>query len=258
MRLRDLFIVSKGTKVIFLITFSVSLMAVLFAFFYYKSINSAEDPRVAGAKKLLREYEKVQGGINSFEAFPLFDSAFAILKSIPDYSGSFETGVIYNNKSSALLLMAIYDSTISVSEKNTLLALSMSYCDSSINCYNFWKNEWSSLSSAEIGNKLEPFMREEDPGFQDVNFKKVFKKRVKSIMDAQVETDRRLSVSITNKGTIFRHMQIPDSALYCYREALSLWHDNRIARSNLSVLMGGKPIKPSFIESLFPPDKETR
>jgi hypothetical protein len=233
-------------------------MAVLFAFFYYRSLNSAEDPRITGAKKLLREYDKVQGGINSFEAFPLLDSAFAIFKSYPDYSGSFEIGVIYNNKCSAILLMAIYDSTISGSETNNLLALSVSYCDSSINCYNFWKNEWRNLSSAEIGNKLRPFMREEDPGFQDVNFKKVFKKRVKSIMDAQLETDRRLSVSITNKGTIFRHMQKPDSALYCYREALSLWEDNRIARSNLSVLMGGEPIKPSLIEALFPPDKKNR
>lgn len=258
MQLRDLLIISRGTKVIFLITFSVSLIAVLFAFFYYKSLNSAEDPRIAVAKKLLLEYDKVQGGINSFEAFPILDSAFAIFKSFPDYSGSFETGVIYNNKCTALLLMAIYDSTISNSEKHNLLALSMSYCDSSINCYNLWKNDWSNLSQDEIGNKLKPLMINEDPDFKDVNFNKVFKKRVKNIMEAQLETDRRLSVSISNKGTIFRHMQKPDSALNCYRDALNLWEDNRIARSNLSVLMGGKPIKPSLIEALFPPDKRTR
>jgi len=258
MQLRDLFIISKGTKVIFLITFSVSLTAVLFAFFYYNSINSAEDPRIAGAKKLLLEYDKVQGAINSFEAFPVLDSAFAIFKSLPDYSGSFETGVIYNNKCSALLLMAIYDSTISGSEKYNLLALSMNYCDSSINCYNFWKKEWSGLSSSEIENKLKLFMKEEDPGFRGVNFNKVFEKRVRNIREAQLETDRRLSVSITNKGTIFRHMQKPDSALICYKEALNLWEENRIAKSNLSVLMGGKPVKPSLLESLFPPDKSKR
>ena len=258
MQLREFFIISKGTKVILAITFSVTLLAILFAFFYYKNINSAEDPRIAGAKKLLLEYDKVQGGINSFEAFPLLDSAFAIFRSLPDYSGSFEPGVIYNNKCSALLLLAIYDSTISGSEKNNLLALSMSYCDSSINCYNLWKNEWAGLSSTEIENKLKPFMREEDPRFMDVNFSKVFEKRVKDILEAQVETDRRLSVCMTNKGIIYRHMQHQDSALICYREALNLWKDNRIARSNLSVLMGGKPIKPSFIESLFPPDKKTR
>jgi len=258
MQLREFLIISKGTKAIFLIAFSVSLTAVFFAFFYYKSINRAEDPRIAGAKKLLLEYDKVSGSINSYEAFPLLDSAAAIFKLLPDYSCSFEIGVIHNNKCSALLLMAIYDSTISGSEKHNLLALSKNYCDSSINCYNSWKKEWSDLSSAEIGLKLKPFMREDGPGFQDVKFNKVFKKRVKSIMTAQVETDRRLSVSITNKGTIFRHMQKPDSALIFYREALNLWEDNRIARSNLSVLMGGKPVKPSLLESLFPPDKNKK
>jgi tetratricopeptide (TPR) repeat protein len=258
MQLRDLFIISKGTKVIFLITFSVSLTAVLFALFYYQSINSAEDPRIAVAKNLLLEYEKAQGGINSIEAFPILDSAFAIFRSLPDYSGSFEIGVIYNNKCSALLLPAIYDTTISESEKNNLLALSMSYCDSSINCYNNWKKEWNGLSASDTESKLRTLISEKDPGFEDVNFNKVFKKRVKGIMEAQVETDRRLSVSITNKGIIFRHMQKPDSALICYREALNLWEHNRIAKSNLSVLMGGQPVKPSLLESLFPPDKRKR
>jgi hypothetical protein len=258
MQLRDLFIVSKGTKVIFLITFSVSLTAVIFAFFYYQSINSAEDPRIAGAKKLLLEYDKIQGGINSIEAFPILDSAAAIFNSLPDYSGSFETGVIYNNKCSALLLPAIYDTTISAPEKSNLLSLSMSYCDSSINCYNSWKKEWNGLSKSDIESKLKSVMSENDPAFRDVNFNRVFEKRVKNMMEAQVETDRRLSVSITNKGIIFRHMQKPDSALFCYREALNLWKDNRIAKSNLSVLMGGQPVKPSLLESLFPPDKSEK
>jgi hypothetical protein len=46
-----------------------------------------------------------------------------------------------------------------------------------------------------------------------------------------------------------------DSALSYYEKALSLWKDNRTARSNMSVLMGGEPLEPKLIEALFPPDK---
>src|SRR5665648_563892 len=107
MQLRELLIISKGTKVIIAITFSVSIMAIIFAFFYYRNINNSEDPRIRKARELLLQYDKLSGRLNSFEVFPLLDSAGAIFKSIPDYESSFETGLIYNNKCSALLLMAI-------------------------------------------------------------------------------------------------------------------------------------------------------
>jgi len=50
----------------------------------------------------------------------------------------------------------------------------------------------------------------------------------------------------------------PDSAFVYYQDALSLWKDNRTAESNLSVLLGGEPVKPNLIESLFPPDKNKK
>ncbi len=49
-----------------------------------------------------------------------------------------------------------------------------------------------------------------------------------------------------------------DSSLICYKMALSIWKDNRIAKSNMNVLMGLDPIKTSVIESLFPPNKNKR
>ncbi|HAM10225.1 MAG: hypothetical protein A2X05_05120 [Bacteroidetes bacterium GWE2_41_25] len=258
MRLREIFIVSKGTKVILTITFSVSLLALLFAFFYYRRINRAEDPRITRAREILLEFEKVSGSLAGFDAFPVLDSAAAVFKSLPDYACSFEIGVIYNNKSSTLLIMAIYDSTISNSEKLSLLGLSGNYCDSSITCYNRWKAEWGNLSSEEISLKLRQLMLEDDSRFKKINFDRVFERRVKNILTAQIETDRRLSVSMTNKGTIYRHLQKQDSALICFREALELWEDNRTAKSNLSVLMGGEPVKPTLLESLFPPDKKKK
>ncbi len=80
-------------------------------------------------------------------------------------------------------------------------------------------------------------MKENDPAFSGYNFKRVFSRRIKNMVAAQIETPRRLSVSLSNKGTIYRHMLKPDSALLYYQQALSLWKDNRTAKSNLSVLM---------------------
>jgi tetratricopeptide (TPR) repeat protein len=154
--------------------------------------------------------------------------------------------------------MAIYDSTISEVEKNILLSLSMKYCDSSIINYERWIAGWDSLSDDEIADRLGQNMKEKDPAFIGINFTKVFSRRIKNIKKAQIETPRRLSVSFTNKGTIYRHMMKSDSSLVYYQKALSLWKDNRTAKSNLSVLLGQGPIKPTIIESLFPPDKNKR
>lgn len=256
MKLKDIFKISQGTKKILAITISVSLLAIIFAFFYYRGMNRSEDPRIMEAKELLLDYEKLSRGITGTGAFYILDSAFAIFSSIPDYAGSYEKGVIYNNKCSGIMLNAIYDSDTIEGEKRQLLAMAMEYCDSSIFIYKRWLDEWEGLSPEEIAIKLEPKMNADDPAFNGFNFSRIFKRRVKNIVDAQYETKRRLSVSYTNKGTIFRHLNEPDSALVYVRMALSLWADNRTAESNLSVLMGGEPLKPELIESLFPPERK--
>jgi tetratricopeptide (TPR) repeat protein len=251
----DLFKITKGTKVILVITFVVSSVTLAFAYFYYLGINRMEDPRVRQARELLEEYDQLSATGNPMERFSLLDSASAIYASFADYQQSFEFGVILNNKSSALILSALYDSTMSVPERNTVLSLAQSFCDSSIANYKTWLVEWGGLSSDEIATRIKPHMLENDPAFQGLNYEKIFEKRVKDIVVAQVETPRRLSVSLTNLGTIYRHTARQDSALLFYKEAIELWGDNRIAKSNLNVLMGGEPIEPSVIESLFPPEK---
>jgi hypothetical protein len=255
MKLKEIFFLSQGTKTILAITISVSFLAIVFAFFYYRGMNRSEDPRIIRAKEMLAEYEKLSRENKGIEAFDLLDSAFAIFSSIPDYAGSYEKGVIYNNKCGGIMLKAIYDSETGTGNKSKLLEVAMEYCDSSILTYKKWLDEWEGLSSEEVAIKLRPYMNENDPVYSGFNFSKIFKRRVKNIVDAQYETARRLSVSYTNKGTIFRHLHEPDSALVYVRMALSLWEDNRTAESNLSVLMGGEPLKPKLIESLFPPKR---
>lgn len=258
MSLKDLTVISRGTRKLLAITLSVALMAVIFAFFYYRGINRSEDPRVAKAREFMAEYDRLSGGTDSFALLHLLDSADRIYSQVPGYGSSYETGVIYNNRGSSLLLKAVYDSSLTSTEKVTLLELSVSYCDSAVMVYSNWLEKWDPLTEDEVSVKLEEEMSESDPAFAGLNFRRVFKKRVKDAMLARVETPRRLSVSYTNKGTAYRHMLMPDSALVYYEKALTIWKHNRTAESNLSVLLGGEPVKPGIIESLFPPDRTKR
>lgn len=258
MRLKDLIVISPGTKKLLAITFTVALLAVIFAFFYYRGVNRAEDPRVAEARVLMAEYERLTGSRNGYALFHLLDSAAEIYRRVPGYESSWERGVIYNNKCSSLLLMAMYDSTVTVSEKNILLDLSVSYSDSSISVYTGWLDEWEDLSEESVAQRLLPGMNEEDPEFAGLDFQRIFNKRVSDVMLARIETPRRLSVSYTNKATAYRHLMKQDSALVYYEKALALWKENHAAKSNLNVLLGGEPLKRGIIESLFPPDRKKR
>lgn len=258
MRLKDLTVISPGTRKLLAITLSVALAAVIFAFFYYRQVNRSEDPRVAEARFLMAEYDRLSGGKDSHTLLHLLDSADQIYRSVPGYGSSYEIGVIYNNRGSRYLMNALYDSTLTESGKAAFLELSLTYADSAIAVYRNWIDEWEALSEEEIAARLTEGMSEADPAFAGLNFRSIFRKRVKDVMLARVETPRRLSVSYTNKGTAYRHMMMPDSALVLYERALSIWKHNRTAESNLSVLLGGEPVKPGIIESLFPPDRKKK
>lgn len=258
MSLKDLTVISPGTRKLLAITISVALAAVIFAFFYYRGVNRSEDPRVAKARKYMAEYDRLPGGTDSYVQFHLLDSADLIYRSVPGYGSSFERGVIYNNRGSSILINALYDSTLTESSKIAFLELSVTYADSAIAVYRNWLDEWEELSEEDIASRLMLEMSEADPAFAGLNFNSIFRKRVKDMMLARIETPRRLSVSYTNKGTAYRHMMMPDSALVWYERALSIWKHNRTAESNLSVLLGGDPVKPGIIESLFPPDRKKK
>lgn len=224
-------------------------------YIYYRNLNKAEDPRINGAKLLLKEYDEKSESAGGFEQFYLLDSAQHILDKA-GYGHSFETGVIFNNKCTAFLYKALYDSAITSAEKANLLRLAMLWADSSIYIYKTWLHQWQNLDADQIENLVVEEFDPMDRAFINFNYEKLVKKRVKEIVLAQTETKRRLSVSFTNKGTIYRHLIQTDSAYEYYKRALDLWNDNRTAKSNLSVLLGGEPVKPGVLESLFPPDRK--
>ena len=258
MELRDIFIFTRGTKVVLSITFLVSFTAVLFAIIYYTGLNRAEDPRIRRAQELLVHYDNSSSQYDLAGKLGLLDSIEAIFKALPDYTNSFETGVILNNRASALLIEAIYDTLLPRSEKFILLDLAMIYCDSSIKVYRSWIKEWEHIDRTEIENRLRMSIDPGNPAFKGRNFDRIISRRVDNIVTARTETPRRLSVSLSNRGIIFRHEMNPDSALVCFNQALDLWEHNREAKSNLSVLMGGDPLKAGLIEALFPPDRNKK
>jgi hypothetical protein len=252
----NIFHIGKGTRIVAIITLLVSLIALFAAIIYYGGINRSEDPRISVARDLLASYDALPLQSDLTSKIRLIDSAGTIFRSYADYADSFEMGVVFNNKASALMVAGLYDSTVTPAEKATLLKMAMTYIDSSIAVYRRWIQEWTPLNNDEVELRLRTFMKSSDPAFKDRDYKKLIARRTKNQLLAQVETPRRLSVCLSNKGIIFRHMEKPDSASMCLQESLSLWNNNRVAKSNLNVLMGGEPLKPGIIESLFPPDRK--
>jgi len=251
----NLFHITKGTRVVFGITLGICGTAILVAALYYRGINRSEDPRVLPVRELIQQGEELSAARKAADAFLVFDSALRLLHGIPGYGQSYETGVVFNNASSAWLLSALYDSTLANQEKAQMLQTARFLADSSIRIYQSWIRAWDTMSEDQIREKTVPFFKHDDPAFSDRNLRRIVEKRIRDIQSAQKETPRRLSVSLTNLGTIHRHLNQPDSALICFTRALELWPENATAKSNLNVLKGGAPVKPSIIRRLFPPDK---
>jgi len=247
--------IKRDTAIILLICLSVSLAAFIFAFFYYRDLNRSEDPRMLKARQWLGQSDEYIAAKESMTALRVLDSALSEYDRFPLYSGSFEYGIIYNNKCSALLMEALYDSTLSQHEKEQLLRLARKQVDSSILFYQDWMKSWGALNPDQIQARISPFFQSFDEPVSNYRKRKILKKRVEDIRLAQIETPRRISVALTNLGTILRHQQQADSALICFNSALKLWKHNRVATSNLAVLKGGNPVKTPVLETLFPPDK---
>ena len=84
MRFKDIFIISKGTRVILAITLTVATLAVVFAFFYYRSVNRSEDPRILKAREFLAEYDRISV-YPKYGSIPFTRFRFCYFQEIPDY-----------------------------------------------------------------------------------------------------------------------------------------------------------------------------
>jgi hypothetical protein len=255
MALRDIFRITRQTRILLIFLVCISTTGLLIAYLYYNSRNKSEDPRVIGARLKLVEFDHLMNGHNYMEALLVLDTVNTIYENTTGYQGSFEFGVIFNNRCSVYLSMALYDSLAPDEEKENLLRLAEKNVQKSISIYTGWLDSTGKLTKNQIKINITPWFSENDPGLKGKNIRRILDKRVEDIIFAQTETPRRLSVSYTNLGIIQRHQYRQEEAAQSYIKAISLWKDNFTARNNFNVLMGKPPEDRSIIDKLFPRDR---
>jgi tetratricopeptide (TPR) repeat protein len=254
--LKNIFTISTQTKKILIGIFIIVGTSFLVAYIYYKDKNRSEDPRIVQTKYMFRQFDELMKENKFSSALPLADTIESILVSVPGYMESYEPGIVFNNRGSAYLSIALYSGKDSI-ERIRFLDLAKKNIDSAILIYNIWMDRYSSLSKDELSEYVKPFFPENDEAFKGKNYRKILQKRVADLVLAQKETPRRLSVCYTNLGIIFRHQYKQNEAVECYIKAIKLWKDNFTARNNFNILMGKPPQDRSIIEQLFPPDKKS-
>jgi len=235
----------------------LAIIGVIIAKIYYGNINASEDPRVIEAKQLYKKYNVYTENNNYEGVFQLLDSIKDIYSQFPDYQNSFEIGVVYNNIGATWLNSALFKAEDSL--KQSFLDSAKIYCEQSANIYENWLSEFKDISEEDISKKVNSYYKEVDNNFfENKNIEKIKKKRVKDILDAQIETERRLSVAYTNLGIISRHNMFYDEAINYYKKALELWEDNLTAKNNINILLGRELEERSTIDKLFPKEKQQK
>jgi tetratricopeptide (TPR) repeat protein len=241
----------------------IVVAGVLVARSYYGNLNRSVDPRIKEARELYEQYDRYARTGDYYRIFALLDSISAIYTAVPHYSQSFERGVLKNNRAAALLTIVLYrdsipessnpyfalpsDSIIEMAEKNVLMAIGL---------YEAWNRRFDGKDEDQIRQMIATeFMeglKDSDPDMAA----KYLDNRVKEILDAQLENQRRLSVCHTNMGLIYRLKKDYPEAVAEYETALSLWERNLDAENNLNKLLGQPLKKRNIIQKLFPPAKE--
>jgi len=248
-----------GTKKVLAIVLTITASIFIGSYFYYGSINKAEDPRILPAKELFQKYDKELESDDYVQSLAILDKVLAIYRSTPGYENSYETGVLLNDKASVYLVevetKVLTESDITKPEMQKSLEVAADYINQALAVYRNWMNEMGSLSEAQIRTRLAPYFSDDDPAFGDMDAKKVMRKRVDMILDAQIETPRRISVSLTNLGMVNRYLGNLEEAKQNYQEAIEIWDRNYTAQDNLAVLLNQPVQKRSMLSRLFPPEK---
>jgi len=249
----------KNKRAFILAMIALCIIVISFAYFHYKNINESKDPRVKSARLLYEKYNEY-AVINDFNnIFSLLDSVEYIYSQYPHYKESFEVGVLYNNRAAAYLTMTLHnipDDNFANLTKDSLLNLSEFNVKKSISIYENWLEGTANLEGKELKNYIKKDFLDGLNNFSEKDKEKFLDHRVNELETAKYETERRLSVSYTNLGIIYRHRENYEQAILCYQKALKLWEQNLSAENNLNILLG-KPLKKrNLIQKLFPPKRE--
>jgi len=248
-----------GTKKVLAIVLTITASIFIGSYFYYGSINKAEDPRILPAKELFHTYDKELESDDHVESLVILDQVLDIYRSTPGYENSYEIGVLLNDKASVYLVevetQVLTESDIEKPEMQKSLDIAADYITQALAVYRNWMEEMGSLSEEQIRTRLAPYYKDDDPAFGEIDAERVLEKRVDMILDAQIETPRRISVSLTNLGMVNRYLDNLEEAKKNYQQAIEIWDRNYTAQDNLAVLMNQPVKKRSMISRLFPPEK---
>ena len=247
---------NKSTRALIITMCALALSGIAISYVYYKNLNESVDQRIVQARTLYEKYNAYAQN-NAFDSiFWLMDSIELIYTSIDHYKESYEVGVLYNNRAASFLTIALYSKNIEINVQDSLVDLAENAAKKSIEIYQVWLERFQNKSSAEIENIVSNDFFTGLDNYDPDQKHKYLKNRTKEIQDSQVETKRRLSVSYTNLGVIYKYkLQYESAALY-YKKAIDSWDRNLTAENNLNVLLGRPTKKRSFIQKLFPPERE--
>lgn len=249
-------LVNKNTRALVIIMCALVLSGIIISYFYYKSVNESVDPRIVEARTLYEKYNLYAQNSDFDDIFSLMDSIESIYSSIDHYKNSYEVGVLYNNRSASYLTMTLIAEDAETDVQDSLIDLAEAASSISINIYSQWLEDFQKKTSEEIENLIKPdfFIGLESYDAEEQH--KFLSNRIKEMKNAQLETPRRLSVSYTNMGVIYRHRLQYEAAAKSYQKAIELWDRNLTAENNLNILLGRPIKKRSLIQKLFPPERD--
>ncbi len=242
----------KRTRVFIIIMGTLFIIAGAITYFYYDYQDKYIDPRTIEAYAMYEKYNELARNSDYEAIFQLMNSIEDIYTKTPHYAESYEVGVLYNNRAAAYVAMAISPAINDSIVKDSLFNLAKINTSKSIEIYTDWLDKWQGKNQEEVKEMLKPHFNENDAIFKNQEIEKYINRRAKQIEEARLETPRRLSVSYTNKGIIYRHKGEYELAALEYFKALELWPDNLAAENNLSILLD-KPVKKrSLLRRFFP------
>ncbi len=225
------------------------------AWMYYGNINKSVDPRVKQARLMYARYNTYAADGDYEMVLSLLDSIEKVYVSEPHYRNSYEMGVIYNNRASVFLTLALSD-TARQELRQSYFALAEKHLMQGVDYYNGWMAFYSHKSEEEIRAVVEREFSSDSILAKHDNLDAIIHSRVREIQTARIETPRRLSVSYTSLGIIRRHDNQLEEAYEYYEKALELWEENHAAKNNMNILFGKPPEKQSVFRKLFPPDRK--
>jgi tetratricopeptide (TPR) repeat protein len=251
------FIKNRNTRALILIMCALVSIGAAISWYYYRNVNRSVDPRTVKARTLYAQYDGYAQHDSYDSIFMLMDSIESVYCKLDHYRSSYETGVLHNNRAAAWLAMALYEDTDPsiLTEKDSLVGLAEASVRKSIQIYETWMAAFQDQDPDEIRQTISADFLEGLEQYDAKSKERFLEGRIKEIQDAQIESQRRLSVSYTNLGIIYRFREQYDSAATCYVKAIDLWDRNLTAENNLNVLLG-KPLKKrNFLQRMFPPER---